>query len=528
MRMTVRGLCALGVVLLALAGVTPAAADEGRATGPGNAGAIPFDFNGDGFADLATGVPGESVGAIKSAGAVDVIYGARTGLSNARAQHWSQSSRGIRGAPEENERFGKHVASGDFDGDGYADLAAAMDDNVAILYGGSGGLTARDQLFSSPDLGDSGDREVESIVAGDFNGDDYTELAIGVSGPGVVELPEVTLPAPAVVVLPGSPAGLTTTGRVEIDTTPPGEFAERFGAAMATGDVTGDNRDDLVVGTGAYDLGNVTIGGFFFVPGSATGLRPSEKRFIGPDSAGVRPPGAVLSWSFGSALAIADFDDDGFEDVAVGDPRGGTDSSLCERRPICAGVVLILRGSADGPSTEGRQIWSLSRQGRDGGLDYEVSNGFGAALAAGDLNHDLRADLAIAAPFDFADLGGIGPGAVYVLYGSERGLTRAGTQKWTQNSKGIKGVGHNREALGLGGLQIHDYGKGAAADLSSHNLFDKGTKGSVNVFYGSRSGLTSTGNQLWHQDVPGIPGRAEATDEFGTATDPSSHSYWEA
>ena len=37
--------------------------------------AVSFDFDGNGYADLATGVPGESVGSVKQAGAVEVIYG---------------------------------------------------------------------------------------------------------------------------------------------------------------------------------------------------------------------------------------------------------------------------------------------------------------------------------------------------------------------------------------------------------------------------------------------------------------------
>ena len=37
------------------------------------------DFNGDGFTDLAVGVPSEGVGIVSGAGAVNVIYGAAMG-----------------------------------------------------------------------------------------------------------------------------------------------------------------------------------------------------------------------------------------------------------------------------------------------------------------------------------------------------------------------------------------------------------------------------------------------------------------
>ena len=50
------------------------------------------------------------------------------------------------------------------------------------------------------------------------------------------------------------------------------------------------------------------------------------------------------------------------------------------------------------------------------------------------------------------------------------------------------------------------------------HLEDIGTTedaGAVNVIYGSHSGLTAEGNQIWHQDSAGIAGSAEAGDLFG-------------
>ena len=50
------------------------------------------DFEGDGFDDLAVGVPGEDVGPIPDAGAVDVLPGFETGLDASKAQSWTQDS----------------------------------------------------------------------------------------------------------------------------------------------------------------------------------------------------------------------------------------------------------------------------------------------------------------------------------------------------------------------------------------------------------------------------------------------------
>src|SRR6059036_2425906 len=59
------------------------------------------DFNGDGFADLAVGVPGESqADGVLAAGAVSVIYGSTNGLTSNGNQLWSQDSADVLDAPQ--------------------------------------------------------------------------------------------------------------------------------------------------------------------------------------------------------------------------------------------------------------------------------------------------------------------------------------------------------------------------------------------------------------------------------------------
>src|SRR3954452_10794354 len=111
MRMRHR-LATAGAIAAAALGTTTAAA----------AAATQGDFNGDGTRDLAIGIPDEAVNGHVQAGAVEVLYGSLTGVRTAGAQAWTQSSSGVADTPEDNDRFGDALATGDFDGDGIEDL----------------------------------------------------------------------------------------------------------------------------------------------------------------------------------------------------------------------------------------------------------------------------------------------------------------------------------------------------------------------------------------------------------------------
>lgn len=138
-------LAACGLVLLA------------PATGLAAAG----DFNGDGFDDLAIGVPAEDLGAVTGAGAVSVLLGSATGLTDVGNQLWTQDSAGILDAAETDDQFGDALAVGDFNGDGFADLAvgvhfedvgaAALAGAVNVLLGSAAGLASGGTQFWSQD-----------------------------------------------------------------------------------------------------------------------------------------------------------------------------------------------------------------------------------------------------------------------------------------------------------------------------------------------------------------------------------------
>ncbi|MEU6660603.1 FG-GAP-like repeat-containing protein [Streptomyces sp. NPDC046821] len=110
------------------------------------------DVNGDGYADIAVGVPGEAIGSVKDAGAVVLLKGGRGGLSGTGAQAFHQSTAGVPGKSEKGDGFGQQVVLQDLNGDGKADLAAAApledgtytDSGAAwVLRGAAAGLTTK-------------------------------------------------------------------------------------------------------------------------------------------------------------------------------------------------------------------------------------------------------------------------------------------------------------------------------------------------------------------------------------------------
>ena len=111
------------------------------------------DFDGDGYDDLGIGASGEGVGSAGVAGAVNILYGTSSGLSATADQIWHGDSTDITlYNPSAGDSLGFRVTAGDFDGDGYDDLAMSMvgydaasvsnAGGVLILYGSVSGLSA--------------------------------------------------------------------------------------------------------------------------------------------------------------------------------------------------------------------------------------------------------------------------------------------------------------------------------------------------------------------------------------------------
>src|SRR5215204_7001059 len=255
-------------------------------------------------------------------------------------------------------------------------------------------------------------------------------------------------------------------------------------------DFNGDGAADLAIGAPGE---NSSSGVVHVLYGSGTGLTAAGSQLWSQDSPGIA--GAPEAGDiFGFALAAGDFNGDTQADLAIGAP--GENSF--------AGVVHVLYGSGTGLTAAGSQLWSQDSPGIAGAA--EANDDFGLTLAAGNFNGDGAADLAIGAPGEnsFA-------GVVHVLYGSGTGLTAAGSQLWSQDSPGIGGAAEPDDIFGQA-LAAGDFNGHGAADLAIGAPGENSFAGVAQVLYGSGTGLTATGSQLWSQDSPGIGGAAEPDD----------------
>jgi len=509
----------LGVVMvglaLAVAPATPAVAE----TLPGAAESFDRvgdamakgDFDNDGFDDLAIGVAFEAIGSLCCAGAVDVTYGSTNGLTQTGAQLWSQDSAGIIFQANEGDQFGRALATGDFDNDGFDDLAIGVPNEdafaqdtgvVQIIYGSSTGLSATgSQAFGQTSPGiegdpEAGDRFGSALTAGDIDGDGFDDLAIGVPDESIGGVSKVG----ATNVIYGTSSGLNATGdqlwhQGLDDVLDDSETGDRFGFALAAADYDGDGFDDLAIGVPFEGLsGGSQAGAVNVLYGSSSGLTGSGDQFWNQDVRGGRSTGGDR---YGLSLAAANFGKSSHADLAIGIP---------EYDPFAAssaGGVNVVYGSPTGLTVGGNQVWFQRSDGIEG--DGEIGDRFGAALAAANFGNSSHADLAIGVPSD--SLAGVDDvGMVNVIFGSSTGLAAAGDELWHQNITGIGDSAERFDNLGAA-LAAGNFGKSVQADLAiGVPLEDFGTPnrqdaGLVNVIYGASDGLSNSGDQVWTQGL---------------------------
>ncbi|MCF1593392.1 FG-GAP-like repeat-containing protein [Streptomyces muensis] len=426
------------------------------------------DFNGDGYQDVAVSAPRASVSGHAGAGSVTVLYGSAAGAGASRIQTLSQNSTGVPGGAEAGDGFGSHTTAGDFNGDGYADLAVGVpgedvgsDTNggtAVILWGGSAGLSGGTTV--SDPAPSSHDSFGAPLAAGDYNGDGRADLAIG-SDQNTVD-----------IYRGGFTKSGATGGRYKV-TTPVLKVKGNDIFNLTPGDVNNDGRTDLLVdGYEGETSGDYYFNANYYLPGSTGGVTTSGSRKL---------PAGIIS-------DIGDVDKDGYGDIVIGNHW---DTSSTSAGAAKGGAVKVVRGTLAGP-TGGTATLEQNTAGVPG--TSESGDAFGWELSLGDINGDGYDDLAIGSPGE--DLNGVADaGMVSVLYGSASGFQGTGTQSLAQDTPGVPGG--NEDGDGFGGeLLLTDATGDGRADLTVGLPWENSSDGYVVAFASDGSKINTSGRGI--------------------------------
>jgi hypothetical protein len=316
----------------------------------------------------------------------------------------------------------------DFNGDGFSDVAIGAPGigrgSVSLFFGGASGLSA--PMTIAPPASD-GTFGSAIVSVGDVNGDGFGDIAIrAIRSSGTLLLGVVNVYFGRADATIGEPTAITSAMP-----------EESFGRAITGGDVNGDGWSDLVLGAASTPaVAGRSRGSFLVFNGSARGINAL---------AGVRFDASSAFDRVGAAIATGDTNGDGFADLVVGAPAATSGATN--------GAVLRYLGGSAGLDSNYNTVASQS-----GGL-------LGSSVAAsGDVNGDGIADIAIGAPAG---------GLVQTLLGSRTGAPINSTM-----------------LVGVGGVVA--VSRDSNGDGFDETLVGPGSTALAYLYRGSMAGVTST------------------------------------
>ncbi len=413
------------------------------------------DVNGDGYDDVIVGARSADPNGDQS-GASYVVFGKGSGFTSTLNISTLNGTNGFKlsgGAISDFSGFSVSSA-GDFNGDGFADLVvgapgASLNGSGSgasyVVFGKASGFTAN--LNLSTLTGSNGFRIVGAPAsdsdslgysvasAGDFNGDGYDDLIIGVIGDDS-RSPNTG----ASYVVFGKAAGFgasfdvsTVNGANGFKVIGAGGWDMTGWSVASAGDVNNDGYDDLIIGAPQHIAGLPGEGRSYVIYGHAGALgtdQPPPSLAYLDASNGFKLSGAVDNDYTGRSVASAgDINGDGFDDVIVGAWRA--DAGAAD-----AGASYVVFGKAGGFLSD---IQLSALNGSDGfklsGVAADDRSGYSVA-SAGDVNGDGYGDLIVGAAL--ADPNGNSSGASYIVFGKASGFTANFNLSTLNGSNGFK------------------------------------------------------------------------------------------